>query len=62
MSERKIAFKGAKLIDGNGGEPVADAVLVVNGDRIEAVGESGSMEISPEAEIIDVTGKTILPD
>ncbi len=36
MSE-PIVFKNGFLIDGNGGEPVADGTLVVLGNRIEEV-------------------------
>ncbi|MDX1472036.1 MAG: amidohydrolase family protein [Flavobacteriaceae bacterium] len=52
-------FKGAKLYIGNG-EIIENAVIVVNGDRIESVGSDGS-GIPDGAEIHDVTGKYITP-
>lgn len=52
---------GARLIDGNGGEPIENAVIVIRGDRIESVGEAASVTIPDGAEQIDLTGKTIMP-
>jgi hypothetical protein len=33
-----IAVVGARLIDGTGGAPIDDAVVVITGDRIQAAG------------------------
>src|SRR5690349_17795180 len=35
----RIALVGGSLIDGNGGAAVADAVVLVEGDKIQAVGK-----------------------
>ncbi len=35
-------IEGATLIDGTGASPLADSVVVIAGDRIQAVGERGS--------------------
>ncbi|MBV8181871.1 MAG: amidohydrolase family protein [Mycobacterium sp.] len=53
-------LKGGRLIDGTGASPVADAVVVVRDQRIEAVTTSGG-DWPGDAEIIDVSGMTILP-
>ena len=55
------AYTGATLIDGSGAPPVKDAVIVVSGDRITAVGTKAAVEIPPEAVIEDLTGKTVIP-
>ena len=34
----RTAIVGATVIDGNGGAPIADAAVIVDGDRIGAVG------------------------
>jgi hypothetical protein len=34
-----IAFVGATLIDGNGGEPIQNACVVVRNDKIEFAGK-----------------------
>lgn len=56
-----IAFVGGTLIDGTGNAPLRDPVVVVRGDILEAVGSKGEVEIPPGAEIVDTTGKTIMP-
>jgi len=56
-----IAIVSATLIDGRGGPPVSDAVVIVKGERIEAVGDRASVKIPPGAEIVDAKGLTLLP-
>ena len=55
------AFVGARIIDGTGDATVDDGVLVVRDGRIEAVGARDAVDIPPDAEQIDVTGRTIMP-
>ena len=53
---------GARLIDGNGGSPIENATIVIQGDRIRSVGATGSVELPDDVdETIDLTGKTIMP-
>src|SRR5215468_1751993 len=54
-------LKGGTLIDGTGAGPVAGAAVVVNGQRIEAVTTRAGGDWPSDAEIIDVSGMTILP-
>ena len=56
-----IAIVGATLIDGRGGPPVSDAVVIVKGERIAAVGNRASVKIPPGAQIVDAKGLTLLP-
>src|SRR5215813_4568402 len=56
-----LAITGATLIDGNGGPPVSDAVIVIEGDRVTAVGPRGTVTIPRRAKVIDATGKFLLP-
>jgi len=54
-------FRGATLVDGTGADPVENAVIVVRGDRIEAVGPAGEIEI-PEADVDEtLEGMWIIP-
>ncbi len=55
------AIVGATLIDGRGGAPVPDAVVVVRGDRIEAAGPRSTTAIPEEAEKIPAEGLSLLP-
>jgi len=54
-------LSGATLIDGTGAQPVEQAILLIKGDRIEAVGPENDIRIPAEAEVIDVQGKFLLP-
>jgi len=56
-----LALTGVRLIDGNGGAPVDDAVIVITGDKFMAVGTRGKVVIPKDAEVIDVKGKTVIP-
>jgi imidazolonepropionase-like amidohydrolase len=53
-------LRKATLIDGTGREPLANAVIVVNGEKISAVGREGEVT-QPPGEVIDLAGKTVLP-
>lgn len=57
----QIVFDGARLVDGTGGPAIAKSVLVIQGDRIVAVGKHGKVHYPKTARVIDATGKTIIP-
>ncbi|MCS6806809.1 MAG: amidohydrolase family protein [Acidobacteriota bacterium] len=59
--EPTLAIVGGWLIDGTGRIPYADAVVLIAGDKIVAVGPRARLSIPPQVEIIDARGKTILP-
>ena len=54
--DKVIAFVGATLIDGNGGEPIQNACVVVRNDKIEYAGKQEEGKIPKEAEILNVQG------
>ena len=56
-----IALVGGTVIDGNGGAPTPDAVVVIEGGRITAVGARGRAAIPAGARQVDVRGQWILP-
>jgi imidazolonepropionase-like amidohydrolase len=56
---RIVAVRAGRLIDGQGGAPIRDAVILIQGDRITAVGPG--LPIPAGAEIVDLSGKTVLP-
>jgi imidazolonepropionase-like amidohydrolase len=55
------AIVGATLIDGNGGAAVADAVVVIAGERITAAGPRSTVSIPAGARTIDGRGKFLVP-
>src|SRR5690348_16724778 len=59
--ERGIALLGGTLIDGNGGAPVRNSVILIRGRRIEAVGVLGKLEIPSAFEHVSTEGMTVLP-
>ncbi|MBI2186119.1 MAG: amidohydrolase family protein [Acidobacteria bacterium] len=56
-----LVIDGGTLIDGNGGAPVPDAVVIIQGDRIAAVSRRGQAAIPANAQVIRADGKFILP-
>lgn len=59
--EKVVALRAALLIDATGEAPIADAVVLVRENRIEAVGTRTSVSIPAGAEVVDLPGQTLLP-
>ena len=55
----KLAFTNARVITMRGDEVINNGTVVVDGNRIAAVG--ANISIPSDAKVIDVAGKTILP-
>lgn len=55
------ALVGRTLIDGFGGRPIRNSVILIDGERITAVGQVGVLAIPPGAEIISTEGMSVLP-
>jgi imidazolonepropionase-like amidohydrolase len=56
---RRIAVRAGRLIDGLGGAPLTDAVILIEGERITAVGRG--LAIPAGAQVIDLSRSTVLP-
>lgn len=54
-------LRGAVLIDGRGGEPLHDSIVIIEGERILAAGSATSTAIPEAAQVIDLRGMTIIP-
>jgi imidazolonepropionase-like amidohydrolase len=61
QAQQAVVIQGGTLIDGNGGAPVPDAVIVIQGNRISAVGRRGQVNVPAGAQVIDATGKFVIP-
>ena len=57
----RTALTGARIVTMKGDEVIEDGVVVLNGNRIEAVGPRASVSVPAGARVIDVAGKTIMP-
>jgi len=55
------ALVGGTLIDGYGGKPLANSVIIIEGERIKAIGQVGQLAVPTEAEVISTEGMTVLP-
>src|SRR5262245_41251509 len=58
---RPIAIIGATLIDGRGGAPVSDSVVMVRDDRIVGAGKRNATPVPKDVEVIDATGLSLMP-
>ncbi len=56
-----FVLTNATLINGTGSAPLAKATLVVNNDRIQAVGPASQIVIPENVKVIDLSGAYILP-
>lgn len=56
---RITAIRAGTLIDGRGGAPVRNAVILIRGDRITAVG--ADVAVPRGADVIDLSRHTVLP-
>jgi imidazolonepropionase-like amidohydrolase len=55
------ALRGSRVIDGRGGAPIDDATVVIRDGRIIAIGPSAATPVPSDAQVVDYTGKTIIP-
>ncbi|MDQ6886177.1 MAG: amidohydrolase family protein [Gemmatimonadota bacterium] len=56
-----VALTHARLVDGTGTPAKVDQTIVIQGEKITAVGKTGSIAIPEGAQVIDLTGKTVIP-
>lgn len=61
VGQDTIAIKAGRLIDGSGKPAIPSAVIIVKGDRIQAVGPASSIQIPSDAKIIDLNNDTVMP-
>ncbi|GAC1448993.1 MAG: amidohydrolase family protein [Ktedonobacterales bacterium] len=56
-----VAILGALLIDGTAGDPIEDGALLIEGERIVAVGRRREIQVPRGALVVEAEGATILP-
>lgn len=61
FAQRNLVIEGGTLIDGTGRAPLRDAVIVIEGNKIAAVGQKGQVSSPAGAQVIQAPGKFILP-
>ena len=55
------ALVGGTLIDGYGGPPIRNSVILIEKDKISAVGQVGTLQIPAGAQVVSTEGMTVLP-
>ncbi|MEO7167550.1 MAG: amidohydrolase family protein [Spartobacteria bacterium] len=60
-SAKPTALVGGRLIDGFGGPPLANSVILIDNERITAIGQVGTLEVPKDAEVISTEGMDVLP-
>ena len=61
VSAQKKALVGGTLIDGFGGEPIQNSVILIEGDKIVKVGTVSTVAIPKDAEVVSTEGMSVLP-
>lgn len=61
LNAQTLVLAGGRLIDGFGGPPLENAVIVIEGNTIKAVGQEGLVAIPAGAKVIDTNGFTVMP-
>lgn len=57
----RIAFTGARIITMEGHEVIENGTIVINKNKIEAIGTAAQVTVPADAKVIDAAGKTIMP-
>lgn len=60
-AQQRVALVGGRLIDGFGGPPLADSVILVEGDRITEVGSVDTLAVPEGFETVSTEGMDVLP-
>lgn len=58
---QSLALVGGTLVDGTLKDPIHDSVILIEGERIRAVGTVASLPVPADAQVISTEGMTVLP-
>ncbi len=60
-AQEVTAIRAGRLIDGTGQPARDNQVIIVRGERVEAVGDAAAVAIPDGARVVDLTGHTVMP-
>jgi imidazolonepropionase-like amidohydrolase len=60
-AEEVLAIVGGRVIDGLGCDPIEKGTILIERDRITAVGKDTDVSIPRDARVADAAGRTVLP-
>jgi imidazolonepropionase-like amidohydrolase len=55
------ALVGGTLIDGFGGPPLRNSVIIIENERIKEIGQVGTLQVPQGAEVISTEGMSVMP-
>lgn len=61
LAQNRVALVGGRLIDGFGHQPLRNSVILVEGERIMAVGTEDTLAVPADYEILSTQGMDVLP-
>ena len=61
LAQTRKALVGGTLIDGFGSRPLRNSVIIIEAERITAIGQVGSLAVPKDSEVISTEGMTVLP-
>jgi imidazolonepropionase-like amidohydrolase len=57
----KLALVGGRLVDGHGGPPIPNSVILIEGERIKALGAVEDLPVPAGYEMVSTVGMSVLP-
>jgi imidazolonepropionase-like amidohydrolase/Tol biopolymer transport system component len=61
IPQGKIAFTNARIITMKGDEVIENGVILIDQNKIAAIGKAAEVQVPEDAKVYDVAGKTIIP-
>ena len=61
VNAEAVALRGVTVLDGTGGPALQNQTVVIEGNRISAVGAAGQVQIPAGAEVMELSGHTVIP-
>ncbi|MHB8524883.1 MAG: amidohydrolase family protein [Candidatus Acidiferrales bacterium] len=61
VSAPVIALTHTRVIDGTGSPARNDQTIAISGGKIQSIGDSASTPVPAGAQVVDLTGKTVIP-
>ena len=61
VPDGKIAFTNARIITMKGDEVIDNGTILIDKNKIAAIGKASDVQVPADAKVYDLTGKTIMP-
>src|SRR5271167_3917044 len=56
-----VALTHVRVIDGTGAVPAENSTIIIAGEKIQTIGSATTIAVPSGAEVLDLTGDTIIP-